>query len=140
MSGASHIGEGFAFPVVVDEEGRIVRATDTAVIDRSIELILSTARGERLMRPDFGSTLHTFLFKPLNEATRGRMATAVKQALQQWEPRIRLLSVAVGVAPGDGTTALINVEYVVRPTHTRHSFVFPFYLDGQTNAAGRQRP
>jgi uncharacterized protein len=137
LSGVAHIGEGFAFPVSVDAQGRIVRASDTELIDRSIELVLSTAKGERLMRPEFGSTLHTFLFKPLNQANRGRMATAVKQALQQWEPRIRVLSVAVDVAPGDLVTALIAVEYVIRPTHTRNSFVFPFYLEGQGSFGGQ---
>jgi hypothetical protein len=137
VSGAAHIGEGFAFPVRVDDNGRLVRAVDTAVIDRSITLILSTARGERLMRPDFGSDLHTFLFKPLNQLNRTRMATAVKQALEQWEPRIRVLSVQVEVSPSEAATAVIAIEYLIRPTHTRNSLVFPYYLEGPS-AAGKQ--
>ncbi|EIM65435.1 GPW/gp25 family protein [Desulfobacter postgatei] len=126
----AYTGEGFGFPVALDETGRVVRVSDTAAIDRSIELILLTAKGERIMRPDFGSDLSTFVFKPLSEQNRRRMGTSVKTALQKWEPRIRLLAVEVRVSPKGPNIAEISIDYKVRQTHTKHNLVFPFYLGG----------
>lgn len=123
-------GRGWAFPVAVDKDGRIKQVGDIEAINRSIILILRTAKGERLMRPDFGSDLHGFLFKPLNEANRGRMATTVKQALNAWEPRIRVRDVTVTVSPGDPSTALIDIEYEVRSSNTKANLVYPFYVKG----------
>ena len=85
------IGTGWAFPVTLDSDGRVAAVSDLGVINRSIELILGTAKGERLMRPDFGSDLFEFVFKPLNHSNKLGMATAVKNALQKWEKRIRLV-------------------------------------------------
>ena len=130
MAKRAYTGEGFGFPVKVDRDGRLVRVVDNAAIDRSIELILRTAKGERMMRPDFGSDLHTFIFKPLTEANRRRMGTAVKAALQKWEPRVRLLEVDVRVSPKGPNIAEISIDYEVRETHTRRNLVFPFYLGG----------
>lgn len=124
------IGNGWAHPVSIDAQGSFRRAGETDLIARSIHLILGTARGERMMRPEFGSTLADFVFKPLTAANRGRMATAVKAALQTWEPRIRVLDVAVSVAPDDPAKALISVDYEIRRSNTRANLVYPFYLEG----------
>ena len=130
MAQRAYTGEGLGFPVSLDEDGRLVRVVDRAAIDRSIELILRTAKGERIMRPDFGSSLYTFVFKPLSEVNRRQIGTAVKTALQQWEPRIRVLGVSVRVSPRGASIAEIAIDYEVRQTHTKHNLVFPFYVGG----------
>lgn len=123
-------GVGWAFPVAIGADGTIKTAAGGEAINRSIELVLGTARGERQMRPDFGCDLHTFLFKPLNDINKGRMATAVKQALTTWEPRIRVLGVEITVDRADPATALIDIEYELRASNTRTNLVYPFYLQG----------
>lgn len=124
------LGTGWGFPVSVDSQGRIVRVDEVDAINRSIQLILGTAKGERLMRPDFGSDLFNFLFQPLSAINKGRMATTVKSALQKWEPRIRVMDVAVSSNPRNAATALISVEYKVRSNNTKANYVYPFYLRG----------
>lgn len=124
------LGTGWGFPVGVDSQGRIVSVDEVDAINRSIQLILATAKGERLMRPDFGSDLYNFLFQPLSEINKGRMATAVKNALQKWEPRIRVLDVAVSSDLRNAATALISINYKVRSNNTKTNFVYPFYLRG----------
>ncbi len=130
MAQSSFQGIGWAFPVAVDGAGRISPAADVEAIERSIVLILGTARGERLMRPDFGSDLHSFVFKPLSETNKARLATAVKNALTAWEPRIRVLAVEVRASLQDPATALIAIEYQMRKSNTRANLVYPFYLGG----------
>ena len=78
------IGRGFAFPMRVDHTGSIAMVGGPADIDRSIVMILATAKGERLMRPQFGCTIWDQLFDPINANTLGRMAEAVRESLAQW--------------------------------------------------------
>lgn len=120
-------GTGWAHPVAA-AAGRLEEVSERPAIERSIELILGTAKGERLMRPDFGSGLHDFVFKPLSATNRARMATAVKQALQAWEPRIRVLDVTVRVTPQEPARALISIDYEIRRSNTQANLVYPFYV------------
>lgn len=129
------LGTGWTFPVTLDENGNIATARELVIIDRSIEVVLGTAKGERLMRPDFGSDLFNFVFKPLNHSNKRGMATAVKTALQKWEKRIRLLDVVVSSDASDPGTALISIEYEVRSSNTKGNMVYPFYLGGEAGGA-----
>lgn len=129
------LGTGWAFPVTLDRDGNIATASELDVINRSIELILGTAKGERLMRPDFGSDLFNFVFQPLNHSNKRGMATAVKTALQKWEKRVRLVDVIVSNDAIDRGTALINIEYEVRSSNTKGNLVYPFYLGGEAGGA-----
>ena len=129
------LGTGWTFPLTLDENGSIATASDLDAINRSIEVILGTAKGERLMRPDFGSDLFNFVFKPLNHSNKSGMATAVKTALQKWEKRIRLLNVIVSSDTANSGTALISIEYEVRSSNTKGNLVYPFYLGGETGGA-----
>ncbi len=130
MAQTGFLGSGLAFPVRIGADGKFVRASDAEAIDRAIMLILGTAKGERLMRPDFGSDLHNFMFQPLSDVNRGRLATAVQDALIAWEPRIRVLGVRVTASRSDPATALIDIEYEIRSSNTRRNLVYPFYLNG----------
>ena len=51
---AEILGSGIAFPLQVDRSGGIALASDETDVDQAIHLILSTAKGERPMRPEFG--------------------------------------------------------------------------------------
>lgn len=119
------IGKGFAFPMRVDHTGSIALVGGVADIDRSIVMVLSTARGERLMRPQFGCAIWDLLFEPVNANTLGLMAQAVRDALAQWEPRIEVESVET---EPDDATVHISITYKVRVTNDRRNLVYPFYM------------
>ena len=50
-------------------------------LDSSIRMVLMTAPGERLMRPNFGCRIWELMFEPINANTLGLMAVAVREAL-----------------------------------------------------------
>ncbi len=129
------LGTGWAFPVTLDDAGNVATASELDAINRSIELILGTAKGERQMRPDFGSDLFNFVFKPLSHGNKRQMESAVKNALQKWEKRVRLLDVVVTGDAADPGTALISIAYEVRSSNTKGNLVYPFYLGGETGGA-----
>ena len=77
-------------PLRVDQSGSIATSSGPSDIDSSIRMILTTAPGERLMRPAFGCKIWELLFEPINANTLGLMSEAVKEAIGRWEPRVTL--------------------------------------------------
>jgi phage baseplate assembly protein W len=122
------IGNTIAFPLVVDQTGSIAMVTGHDAIERSITMILSTAPGERVMRPDFGCAVWNLLFDPVNDNTLGLMAQSVRQALGQWEPRIDVQSVSAMPDADDHSLVLIEIDYQVKATNDRRNLVYPFYV------------
>lgn len=122
------IGAGWAFPLRADATGSVALVRGDREIVESIRLILATAPGERPMRPEFGCNIHDLVFSPADASTAGRIAYEVRTSLERWEPRIDLLDVRVGFAPGRSETLLIDIDYAIRGTNDPRNLVFPFYV------------
>jgi phage baseplate assembly protein W len=122
------LGKGWAFPVCPDAAGRIDLAAHEEEIAQAIKIILLTDRGERVMRPDFGAGLSSFVFEPVSQTTMHLVKRRVEESLIDWEPRIEVQSVKV-TPSGDRNAILIDVTYRVRATNTVRNLVFPFYLE-----------
>jgi phage baseplate assembly protein W len=123
----SFIGRGIAFPMRVDHTGSIAMVTGPEDIDRSIVMVLSTAKGERLMRPQFGCAIWDQLFEPINANTLGLMAQGVRDAVNQWEPRVELEDVKTSADEDAQGKVLIDITYRIRATNDRRNLVYPFY-------------
>lgn len=123
-----HIGRGWAFPLRVDARGGIALLEGAEDIDASIRMILSTAPGERLMRPDFGCQIWDLVFSPLEPNTFGMMDYAVRRALVQWEPRVELVDVVVKPSPVEDGQVEILISYRVKATNDMRNLVYPFYV------------
>src|SRR3954463_4741454 len=122
------LGSGLSFPLTVDRRGGIALATGEQDVDQAIEIILSTAPGERPMRPEFGCGVHDFVFETVDAATVGRLETEVRQALGRWEPRIEVQTIGFDLSEvGDGRL-LIDILYRVRSTNHVRNLVYPFYV------------
>jgi uncharacterized protein len=122
------LGAGWSFPVRTDKWGRIAMTAQERDIDESIVTILRTAKGERRMRPNFGSELHTLVFAPNNAGTWSLAVHYVQEALGWWEPRIEVIGVEVNPYPKDGAVMAINIKYRVKATNDARNLVFPFFL------------
>lgn len=123
----SFVGRGLPFPLRVDESGSIATTSGTEDIDKAMVVILSTAIGERPMRPAFGCGIWDLLFEPLTPNTLGLMEEAVRVALARWEPRADVRRVTVVPDPGHLGSTTINIDYVVRATNDERNLVHPFY-------------
>lgn len=125
---SSFIGRGFGWPLGVDHTGAIALSDGVADLDSSIELVLMTAPGERLMRPQFGCRIWDLLFEPVTGNLLGLIAEAVRDALAQWEPRIVVDEVKPEPDPDNHALVRIQVSYRVRSTNDRRNLVYPFYV------------
>ena len=122
------LGSGLAFPLTVDRRGGIALATGEQDVDQAIEIILSTAPGERPMRPEFGCGVHDFVFDSIDANTIGQMEEAIRIALERWEPRIEVSSVSFDLSQAGSGLLTIDIGYVVRATNTERNLVHPFYV------------
>ena len=122
------IGRGWTFPVRLTARGGIALTSGTEEIDASLRMILGTAQGERVMRPQFGCRIWDLLFHPLDTNTIGQMEQAVRDAVAQWEPRIDLESVDAVPDEEDAGLARIEIAYRLRATNDRRNLVYPFYV------------
>lgn len=134
-SDESFLGKGWNFAlsqpfgVGPSPGGHPIReASGEEKISQSIWLILSTAPGERIGRPDFGCGLHDLVFAPRTAGFLGELSRTVTAALQRWEPRIEVLGVEARPHPADPNGILIDIRYEVRATNSRYNLVYPFYL------------
>ncbi len=128
-----YLGRGWAFPPRI-AGGDVATATAEADIEQAIRIILETAPGERVMRPEFGVGLRRMVFRPLNYATLSLAQYRIEQALLLWESRIEVRTVAVRADPATPGRLLIDIRYLVRESNTLANLVYPFYLmeDGQS--------
>jgi len=136
---AAFLGRGWRFPVEPDQNGRIAYAEGEDKVQQSILLILGTAQGERVMRPDFGSRLREVVFSPIAASTKSLIAHHATEALVQWEPRIDVLTVDVDDSAASSGAVLVNIEYRVRATNSVFNLVYPFYLKESSSAGTAAR-
>jgi hypothetical protein len=123
------LGRGWKFPVTVDAKtGRISMSEYEQDIKEAIWIILSTSKGERVMRPDFGCGIHDLIFAPINTTTVNLVENTVREALTLWEPRIELIKVEVSTERSAEGKLLVSIDYRVRVTNNRFNLVYPFYL------------
>ena len=61
----------------------------------NIKNLLLTAKGERVMQPDFGSRLRELLFEQYTEALEERIAEEIQEAMSTWLPYIDIAKVDV---------------------------------------------
>lgn len=125
------LGQGLAFPLQFDSSGRLALVGGERDIEQSIFIILGTAPGERVMRPEFGCRIHELVFAPNNAETEGLLIHYVQEALARWEPRITVQDVLVSPSPDNDAMVLIEIRYQVKDTHDPRSIVYPFFLMGE---------
>jgi uncharacterized protein len=122
------LGTGLRFPIRPDPETRSFGFVDgMEIIRQSVEQILDTEPGERIMLPGFGCGLRRYLMEPNTLTTRTSMEQDITDSLRRWEPRIRLTNVAV-TAGEEPSLVWIEIAYVRLADLRPENLVYPFYL------------
>jgi len=122
------LGMGWKFPLQVTACGSVALSIYEQRVQESVYLILSTAKGERLMLPDFGCGIHDLVFAPNNPKTTSAVVQNVRQALVTYEHRIDVLDVSADSAPEQPNLLLIRIDYRIRANNALGNLVYPFYI------------
>lgn len=135
----SFLGTGWGFPPEFNKEGnesesgKVAMLSDEVDIKSSLEILLSTRLGERIMVPNYGCNLDELLFKPLNLTLKTFVKELIKNAILYYEPRIDVEKIQIDQTNELDGELLILIDYRIRVTNARNNLVFPFYKEEGTN-------
>jgi uncharacterized protein len=125
------LGTGWSFPPTFQLlTGQVELVKNIEDIHQSLNLLLSTSLGERVMQPRYGCNLEDYLFDPLNGSVIGYIKDLVESAILIYEPRIIAERVEVTAAGSfdiiEGRFT-IQVEYSIPGTNSRFNYVYDYY-------------
>ena len=133
-------GTGWSFPPTFDLGNyQLQLVHDEANIIQSIDIILTTLRGERSLLPDFGSNLSHYVFNSVDENLKGEIAQSVEQTLLDQEPRIDVEEVTVEFEGDSEIRIVVTIAFSIRLTNSRHNHVFPFSVSEGSNLPDHYR-
>ncbi len=130
-SNNAFLGTGWSFPPTFDNTtGGVDLVKDITDINESLNILLSTSLGERVMQPSYGCNLEDYLFEPLSSSVIGYIQDLVENAILIYEPRIKAEKVEVTAADSfdiiEGRFT-IEVEYTIPGTNSRFNYVYDYY-------------
>jgi uncharacterized protein len=132
----SFLGTGWSFPPTFNRNsGTVEMVTDEEDIKQSLNILLSTSLGERVMQPKYGCNLNDYVFEGLSSSTIGYIKERVANSILYYEPRI--IAEKIDVTADDSTDLLegrftISVEYSIPGTNSRFNYVYDFYQNEAT--------
>jgi phage baseplate assembly protein W len=133
-SSKNFLGRGWSFPPVFDTNAGTVHMLEGETdICSSLEILLATTLGERVMLPGYGCNLEELLFENLNTTTKTIIADKIRTSILYHEARIDAEKIELNTTDELNGVVLIEVTYRVRSTNSRFNFVFPFYREEGTD-------
>ena len=124
----SFLGRGWSFPPTFDQPSEEVDMLNGYEdIESSLQILLSTSLGERVMQPKYGCNTDDMIFETLDTTLETEMKNRIEVAILFYEPRIDIVNQTL-TQDDQGGIILLSLDYVVRATNTRGNLVYPFYL------------
>lgn len=131
MEKKEYLGCGIKFPIEVNRAtGRFCMSRGEESVREAVYTILMTQKGERFVRPEFGSRILSYTFMDVSDTRIHMMAKELKDTIEEQEPRVSQVEVEAEPRLEKGCL-ILHVSYRIRATNTRDNLVFPFYLYGQ---------
>lgn len=131
---SAFLGTGWSFPPEFDRRSKTVRmVSGEEDIRESLQILLATVPGERVMQPLYGCGLKLLVFEQISERVVTEIKDLIDRAVLFFEPRITLERIEVDDANVYEGFLMIHLHYTIRTTNTRTNMVYPFYFLEGTN-------
>ena len=128
-SSRAWLGTGWSFPPDFDRRSNtLAMVSEDEDIRQSLEILMSTSPGERVMNPTYGCGLKSLTFENISESTLTEIRDLVDRAILFFEPRSSVNNIDVNVESIYDGLITIHLHYTVRITNTRTNMVYPFYF------------
>ena len=98
---------------VTDAQGSLKKVVNLDSVRTSIDNILRTFQGERVMLPPFASRLKDIVFDPINEGLSRKVASEIKRVIEFWDDRVTVSAVDYNANP-DRNFVSLTVHFVLR--------------------------
>jgi phage baseplate assembly protein W len=97
-----------------DDNGHMRFPTLEESVRQSIQIILRTRPGDRIMRPHFGGGLEELIHEQNTLTTRRKIRDLITQSLERWEKRIIVDRVDVWEVEERPTAVRVEIAYRLR--------------------------
>jgi phage baseplate assembly protein W len=104
---------GISFPFGKSSTSLPAAVTDEELVAQSIQQIVLTSPGERIMRPDFGCNAYAFVFENNDEILEELIRSEVTGAVGKYEPRATVQNVTT---ERDRSQIIVTIQFVVNLT------------------------
>ena len=126
----SFLGTGWAFPPQFDRDmAGVNMVSGEEDIAQSLQILLHTLKGERIMRQNFGCALNDFVFADIGANMIAEIKGIISSSLLFHETRIKLDKIDISTDKITEGLLYISIDYIIRSSNTRHNMVFPFYVN-----------
>lgn len=95
-----------------DSLGQVRKAVNVDAVMTSIDNILRTSPGERVMLPQFGCQFRSMLFENMNSALLTHLSRQIKASIELWDDRVEVVEVAMFQEP-DINSVSVKVSWAV---------------------------
>jgi uncharacterized protein len=103
--------------LVHDAQGSVKKVINAEAVKTSINNILNTRKGERVMVPEFGVDFDEALFEPIDQDTMNFLADSVKETVERWDDRVKI----------------VKVEFTAKPDSNQINLVVTYRITGNDN-------
>jgi len=92
--------------LIPDSLGNIKKVINVDAVMTSIDNILRTYPGERVMLPEFASSLHGIVFENTNKTLLDYLSRDLKDTIERWDDRIIIQGIKFYSDPDQGEISL----------------------------------
>lgn len=126
----SFLGTGWAFPPTFTTGGAdVITASGIEDVHQSLQILLATRPGERLMQEDYGCDLSEYLFEEIDRSLVNNLTDLISTAILRHEPRVQLDQVEIDESESEQGLLIISINYTIKTTNSRFNMVYPFYIN-----------
>lgn len=98
--------------IILDSAGEVKRVINEQAVRSSLDNILRTSRGERVMLPSFGVGIEDVLFDQVSQSTASEIASRIKENINTWDDRVVINAVDFNLQP-DSNAMGISLSFSI---------------------------
>ena len=94
-------------------DGYTLLKTTKTMVSQNLKMLILTAPGERVMDPDYGVGIKTYLFNSFNDSTYASIDLKIREQVEIYMPLIKIRRIAINGAHQDMNRLSISIKYSI---------------------------
>ena len=125
MVDVSEIWSDLHYNIESGASGGVRKVINVDAVKTSVDNILRTTLGERVMHPEFGSIIKHLVFQPMSQGLVSRLLSTTNDALKKWDNRVSVESLNVFGNQDDNSLRIeLRVSVIGLGEIITHSLLF----------------
>jgi len=99
--------------LIQDAAGTLKKVDNVKAVMTSVDNILRTSKGERVMLPEFGSSFKDMIFESMNSPLLDLISQNIKDEIEFWDNRVSVTQIRYIEDP-DGNSIAIEIAFSIK--------------------------